>query len=408
MNKTALIVKHEFGQTIKRKGFVIMTLAFPMIGLIAMGIFQLIQGMDIPAAPDEEITIGYVDEVGIFEGYTEQPGDVTLVTYQTQEEATSALLAEDISEYFIIPTDYVSRGVLPRYTLKKELGPASETQWAMKSFLLSNLLEGQTSPEIAERVKSPMWLSSVRLDETGQVATDQGGFGAFITPFLFGFLLIMAIFSSSGYLLRGLSEEKENRIMEILLSSVSARQLLTGKVLGLGAAGLVQIVVWLLSAVVLVQLASTTIGGEFSQIQIQGNMLLLGIVYFILGYLFFAVLMAGIGAVGSTARESQQLSALIIIPAILPIYVFMFIMRSNPDHVISTIFTMIPFSAPIMVFMRMGVSEIPAWELVLSISLLIAGIIGGMVLAAKVFSVFLLMYGKTPKIGEIIRSLRQA
>lgn len=385
-----------------------MTLAFPMISLIAMGIFLLVQGMDIPAAPDEEVTIGYVDEVGIFEGYTEQPGGITLVPYHTQQEATSALLTEAINEYFIIPQDYVSQGVIPRYTLEKELEPAGETQWAMRSFLLSNLLEGQTSPEIAERVKSPMWLSSIRLDESGEVATDQGGFGGFIVPFLFGFLLIMAIFSSSGYLLRGLSEEKENRIMEILLSSVSARQLLAGKVLGLGAAGLVQIVVWLLSTVLVMQLASATIGGAFSEIQIPDNMLLLGIVYFILGYLFFAILMAAIGAVGATARESQQLSALIIMPAIVPIYVFLFIMRSNPDHVIGTIFTMIPFSAPIMVFIRLGVSEIPAWELVLSISLLIAGIIGGMVLAAKAFRVFLLMYGKTPKIGEILRALRQA
>ena len=407
MNKTILILKHEFGQAIKRKGFVIMTLAFPMIALIALGAYQIVQGVATPESVDT-ITIGYVDEVGGFDSYTEQSGEVALVAYEAQERATSALLAEDISEYFIIPQDYMSTGVVTRYTLEKELEPAGGIQWAIKSFLLSNLLRGQTDPEVTERVKTPMNLGTVRLDETGQVATDQGGFGSIIVPFLFGFLLIMAIFSSSGYLLQGLGEEKENRIMEILLSSVSARQLLTGKVLGLGAAGLVQIVIWLLSAVFLVQLASTTIGGVFSMTQIPDNMLLLGIVYFILGYLFFAVLMAGIGAVGATARESQQLSALIIIPAIIPIYVFLFIMRSNPDHIIGTIFTLIPFSAPIMVFMRLGVSEIPTWELALSISLLIAGIIGGLVLAAKVFRTFLLMYGKRPRLGEIIRCLREA
>ncbi len=407
MNKTILILKHEFGQAIKRKGFVIMTLAFPMIALIALGAYQIVQGVATPESVDT-ITIGYVDEVGGFDSYTEQSGEVALVAYEAQERATSALLAEDISEYFIIPQDYMSTGVVTRYTLEKELEPAGGIQWAIKSFLLSNLLRGQTDPEVTERVKAPMNLGTVRLDETGQVATDQGGFGSIIVPFLFGFLLIMAIFSSSGYLLQGLGEEKENRIMEILLSSVSARQLLTGKVLGLGAAGLVQIVIWLLSAVFLVQLASTTIGGVFSMTQIPDNMLLLGIVYFILGYLFFAVLMAGIGAVGATARESQQLSALIIIPAIIPIYVFLFIMRSNPDHIIGTIFTLIPFSAPIMVFMRLGVSEIPTWELALSISLLIAGIIGGLVLAAKVFRTFLLMYGKRPRLGEIIRCLREA
>lgn len=407
MNKTILILKHEFRQTIKRKSFIIMTLAFPMIGLIAMGIFQLVQGMDIPAAPAEEVTIGYVDEMGGFDDYTSQPG-VILVPYSALEEAKSALLVGEVSQYFVIPSDYVSTGVVTRYTLERELIPPEETQWAMKSFLLSNLLREQTSLEVTERVKAPLALVSIRLDETGQVAADQGGFGAFIVPFFFGALLIMAIFSSSGFLLQGLSEEKENRIMEILLSSVSARQLLVGKVLGLGAAGLVQIVIWLLFAVFLVQLASTTIGGVFSEIQIPGNMLLLGIVYFILGYLFFAVLMAGIGAVGATARESQQLSALVIMPAIIPIYVFLFIMWSNPDHIIGTIFTMIPFTAPLMVFIRLGVTDIPAWELAVSITILVISIIGALVLSAKVFRTFLLMYGKRPGLGEIIRSLREA
>jgi ABC-2 type transport system permease protein len=407
MNKTVLILKHEFWQMIKRKGFVIMTLAFPLIVLFAIGIYQIVQGIDTPPALDEEVTIGYVDEVGIFEGYTEQPGGITLVAYKTQGEATSALLAEDVSEYFIITPDYVATGVVTRYTLEKELEPPDETMWAMKSFLLSNLLQGQTSPEVAERVKAPLGLHSIRLNETGEVATEQGGFGAFIVPFLFGFLLIIAIFSSSGYLLQGLGEEKENRIMELLLSSVSTRQLLTGKVLGLGAAGLVQMAIWLLSAVFLVRLASTTIGGVLSTLQISGNLLFLGIVYFFLGYLLFAVLMAGIGAIGATARESQQMSMLIIMPVWIPAWVsFLFI--ENPDHVVNTMLTIIPITAPMAVFMRLGTSEIPVWELVLSISLLIAGIIGGLVLAAKSFRVFLLMYGKTPKLGEILRLLRQA
>ncbi len=407
MNKTILILKHEFGQTIKRKGFIIMTLAFPLIALLAIGIYQIVPGIDTPPAPDEEVTIGYVDEVGGFDDYTSQPGGITFVAYQTEEEATSTLLAEDISEYFIIPSDYVSTGVVRRYTLERELEPPDETRWAMKSFLLSNLLKGQTSPEIAERVKAPLGLYSIRLDATGDVATEQGGAGAFIVPLAFGFLLIMAIFSSSGYLLQGLGEEKENRIMEILLSSVSARQLLTGKVLGLGAAGLVQIIVWLLSAVFLIRWVSTTIGGILSTLQVPGNLLVLSIVYFILGYLFFAILMAGVGAIGATARESQQMSMLFLMPVWIPFWVLFFLIR-NPDHVINTVLTMIPVTAPTMVFIRLGTSGIPTWELVLSISLLVAAIIGALVLAAKAFRVFLLMYGKTPRLGEIIRSLRKA
>ena len=407
MNKTILILKHEFGQTIQRKSFIIMTLAFPVLALIAIGVFGFIQGIEKPPAPGEEVTIGYVDEVGGFDEYTSQLGGITLIAYPTQQEATSALLAEEVSQYFIIPADYVSTGVVTRYTLERELEPPEETQWAIKSFLFSNLLRGHTDPEVTERVKAPLGLLTVRLDETGQVATDQGGLGAFIVPYLLGILLLMAIFSSSGFLLQGLGEEKENRVIEILLSSVSARQLLTGKVLGLGAAGLIQILIWLLSARLLVEMVSTTVGGFATTLQIPSNLLILGIVYFILGYLLFAVLMAGVGSISPTAREGQQLSMIFTMLGVIPFFFVAFIMN-NPDHVVTQVLTLFPITAPITVMIRLGVADIPAWELIVSITLLVVSIIGSLVLAAKVFRTFLLMYGKRPRLREIVRCLREA
>lgn len=406
MNKTILILKHELGQTIKRKSFIIMTLAFPVLALIVIGVLGLIQKMEKPPAPGEEVTIGYIDETGKFSHYTNQPG-VTLVLYPGQEEATTALLAGEISEYFIIPSDYVSTGVITRYTLEWKLEPPEETQWAIKSFLLSNLLRGQTEPEVTERVKVPMRLSTIRLDETGQVATEQGGFGAFIIPYLFSTLLIIAIFTSSGFLLQGLSEEKENRIMEILLSSVSARQLLAGKILGLGAAGLVQILIWLLSAGLLVGLVLTPIGGLFSTFQIPSNLLILGVVYFILGYLLFAVLMAGVGSIATTASEGQQLSVIFTLPAVIPFMMILFIME-NPSHIVTQALTLFPPTAPITVMIRLAFANIPTSELALSIGLLVIAILGALVLVAKFFRTFLLMYGKRPKLGEIIKCLREA
>ena len=136
-------------------------------------------------------------------------------------------------------------------------------------------------------------------------------------------------------------------------------------------------------------------------------MLLLGIVYFILGYLLFAVIEAGMGAIGANAKESQQMVVALILPAMLPFYIFIFFLRDNPDHVVGTILTLIPVTAPMSVFVRLGLSEIPLWELLVSIGLMIAGIIGGIFLAAKAFRVFLLMYGKTPGPREIIRYLRE-
>jgi ABC-2 type transport system permease protein len=404
VNKTTLIARHEFLITVRRKAFVIFTLAFPVLALLAMLASQVIAGMQKPPAEIENI--GYVDETGVFSGYTEQ-GKIVLVRFTAQGDASEALLDKDIKEYFVIPPDYVDSGLVYRYTLNRELEPGGEVTAVIRDFLLSNLLEGKMTPEITERVKSPFNMVSTLLTETGEVAPNQGGFANFIIPYIFSMLLLMSIFFSSGYLLQGLGEEKENRVMEILLSSLSSRQLLAGKVIGLGAAGLVQIVVWLVSAQFLAKFASNTWGNIIGNLQIPSDFLILGTIYFILGYLLFAVLMAGVGAVSPTAREGQQMSTLFTIAGIAPLWFMAFIIE-NPDHIVSQILTIFPITAPITVMIRLGLTKIPIWELAASIGLMIASIIGCFILAAKLFRTFLLMYGKRPEFKEIIHSFRNA
>ena len=406
MNKTLLIFKHEFKQTLRRKSFIIMTIAFPLIALLVIFGYQIVQGVGGPSAPSETINVGYVDEVGSFDSYTNQQ-DVNLIPKPTEDEAIDALLAMEISQYFVIPQDYLNNGLVTRYTLERELEPPSEVRQAITSFLISNMLEGQSSEQVVERVKYPVALNNITLDESGQIAPEQGGYTAFIIPYIFSILLLMSIFTSSGFLLQGLGEEKETRVMEILLSSVSPRQLITGKVLGLGAAGLLQILIWLISARFLVGMASSTIGGMLSTLQIPGDFLALSLVYFILGYLLFAIIMAGAGSIGATARESQQLTIIFTLLAVAPLWFTAFIMN-NPDHVIAQLLTLFPFTAPITVMLRLGLSDIPVWQIAVSIILMVITIIGLLIVAAKIFRTFLLMHGKTPRLGEIVRYLRQA
>jgi ABC-2 type transport system permease protein len=406
VNKTLIILKHELSKTLKRKSFIIMTVAFPLLTLLAIVGYQAIQGMGGETPVEKTITVGYVDETGIFNNYTDQ-GNVILVAQPTEEEAFSAMLSEETSQYFVIPQDYLSTGRVNRYTLDRELEPPYEVQQAIKDFLIGNLLEGQVNDNVMDRVSYPLSLSSITLDKSGEVAEEQGGFTAFIVPYIFSILLIMAIFTSSGFLMQGLGEEKENRVMEILLSSVSPRQLITGKVLGLGAAGLLQIVVWLLSARFLAGMASSTIGGMLSSLQIPTDFLLISLVYFILGYFLFAIIMAGAGSIGATARESQQLSIIFTMTAVVPLWFTPLIMNS-PNNVIAQFLTLFPLTAPITVMLRMGITDIPVWQFAVSIGLMIATIIGLLVLVAKIFRTFLLMHGKTPRLGEIVRYLRQA
>ena len=382
-----------------------MTLAFPLLALLGIGVYQIVSNISAPAPTPETVSIGYIDAVGRFAGHTEQPG-VDLVPYTTEEAAKAALLDNTVKEYIIIPPDYLTTGVVVRYTLEREMDAPEEVQKAVRDFLLDNLLEGQNL-EIRQRAEMPLALANIRLDREGNVAVDQGGFGAFVIPYLFGILLIMSIFTSSGFLLQGLGEEKQNRIMEILLSSISARQLLTGKVLGLGAAGLLQMVVWMATIGLMLPLASDIIGGFFSTLQVSTNLLVLGIIYFILGYLFFATIMAGVGSVSTTPQEGQQLSTIFTLIGVVPFWFLWFIIE-NPGHILSLIFTLFPFTAPITVIVRLGLADVPIWQLIISIVLLIASIIGLLYIAAKVFRAFLLMYGKRPDMRQIFKAIKEA
>lgn len=139
-------------------------------------------------------------------------------------------------------------------------------------------------------------------------------------PLGFSLLLVLSLIFSSSYLLQVLADEKENRLMEILISCVSPRELPIGKVLGLGAAGLVQVAIWLVSMPLLLLLASSTVGGFLTTLRVPVLFYVLAVVYFVLGFLLFATLSAGVGAISTGAREAGQLSAFFTLFPIVPLW----------------------------------------------------------------------------------------
>jgi ABC-2 type transport system permease protein len=405
MNKTFLIFKHEFLNTTKRSGFIIMTLLVPLVGLLAIGVYHVVSGISRPA-PVETENIGYVDQLGGFDQDLAQ-GKILLVSYPSPEDANRALIGGEIKEYFIIPPDYIKTGIIARYTMQTELFPPETLLAVLNRFIVTNLLAGQVPEATSDRVLAPLNLVTTTLTKTGDLATDQGGFGNFVFPGIFSLLLVLSIIFSSTYLLQGLGEEKDNRLIEILLSSVSSRQLLTGKVLGIGIAGLLQVLVWVASAPLLFHFASSTIGGFFSTVQLPARFLFLAVIYFILGYLLFAVISASLGAITSGTREGQQLIAIFTLPAVAPLWFIslLFLFPNSPVWIALTIF---PLTAPVAVMLRMGVTSIPVWQYLASIAVLILSIIGILALTIKIFRVYLLMYGKRPGLGQIVRMLRQS
>jgi ABC-2 type transport system permease protein len=402
MNRTFLIFQHEFLHTIRKVGFIILTLALPVLALLGIGIFQLASQIATPAA--DVARIGYVDGAGGFDQFTEQ-GTVHLIRFDSEDAATQALIQASIDEYIVIPPDYIATGIVARYTLQKELTPPPAIAASIERFLSSNLLAGEVPSDVASRVLSPTIVVTTTLTPEGVVAADQGGFGNFIIPAVFGALMAVALTVSSNYVLQSLSEEKETRLMEILLSSVSPGQLLTGKLLGRGAAGLLQVLLWAISIPILLKLASATIGGMLSTVQLPPGLLLIGVTYFILGYLLFGVLSLAVAAISSTVREAQGLAPLFTLFAVAPFW-FVSLLMFFPSSPVWVVFSFVPFSAPVLVMLRLGLSGVPVWQLVTSMIVLAVCVAGGLWLAAKLLRIYLLMYGKRPRLREIVRAIR--
>ena len=404
MNKTLLIFNHEFRTTLKRTAFIVKTFIVPLIALLAIGAYHVISGAVKPS--EEIIRVGYIDNVGGFSQYTSQ-GKINLVPYDSTDGANQALSGKDIKGYFVISPDYLNTGLINFYTLEKQLTPPPETLSAFKSFLTSNLLAGAVPTATVDLVKAPLNVVTTRLTETGAVSPEQGGYGNLLVPGIFSLLLVLSIMFSSSYLIQGMGDEKENRLIEVLLSSVSVRQLLIGKVLGLGAAGLVQVVVWVISAPLLLGLASSSIGGFLKTLVVPPSFYVLCVVYFILGYLLFAMISMAIGAVSPSAREGQQLATMFTLPSVAPLWFSSAIMLfpNSPVWIVLTIF---PITAPVTLMLRLGSTDVAAWQIAVSILVLLLSVAGGLLLTARIVRTYLLMYGKRPGLGEIIRNLKNS
>jgi len=405
LNKVILLFKHEFIQAIKKPGYIILTLAIPVLALITIGVVQLFSSLFEPAA-DELTRVGYVDQVGIFNEYTDL-GFIQFIPFVTEDDAIASLLENKINEFILIPPDYYTTVSVQRYTMSREFETPVGKRYAIDNFLTRNILKDKVPPEVIENVLSPLNISVIRLAENGLMADSQNNIGNIIIPGIYAFLLSMALLFGNNSLISGLGEEKESRLIEVLTSSVSVSQMLIGKVLALGAAGLLQVLLWLVSGPLILDLASLTFGGLLANIQIPPNFIFFGVIYFVLGYLLFAVLAVMIGGIVSTAADGHNLSMFYIMAGYIPLWTFgAFI--SFPEHPIWIMLTIFPITAPTQTMLRLGVSDIPTWQLTASLGVLILSIAIGQFLSVKIFRTFMLMYGKRPRVREIFKALRSS
>jgi ABC-2 type transport system permease protein len=183
VKKTWIIVRHEFKTTTRRISYILLTMSFPLLGLLGILIYVGVTQWGGEGPPPEELKIGYVDNTGMFNEYTD-PDDVIFILYDTSDEAREALFGEEVSEFFIIPESYLETGLIDRYTTERELGLPGATMAQMEDFLLANLLSGEVSDEVLERAQAPLLLVSTRLDpETGEVIPAESELATFLPSY---------------------------------------------------------------------------------------------------------------------------------------------------------------------------------------------------------------------------------
>ncbi|HEX7574987.1 MAG TPA: ABC transporter permease [Candidatus Methanoperedens sp.] len=396
MSKWATIAKHEYLTNIKRKEFLFVTFGIPLFISAIMGISFLFMGV---ASHNEVYKIGYIDRTGLFE--TTNITNITNFTKYTDEGlARKDLIGNNLTNYFVIPENYTATGRILIYSSKKNFADNINIEEKIKNFLLANLLKNEP-PEIIQRINQPIISEYFTLNEKG-LKNEDNGIAILLVPIVFSLLFTLSIFTSSGFLLQGVVEEKENRIIEIILSSVSHKELLQGKVIGLGALGLTQIAIWLVVAASLILINPAILLLVVLQIHISIPLLLYAMIYFIFGYLIFASIMAGVGAVATTSREGQQIAGIFSLAGAFQLMFAQFIIFS-PNEVFAKALSIFPLTSPTAMIMRLSITDVPFYELMISLILLVVSAYFIMELSVRIFRASLLMYGKKPTIQELIK-----
>jgi ABC-2 type transport system permease protein len=256
----------------------------------------------------------------------------------------------------------------------------------------------------ADQLLEPVKVDPIRIDRGRE--TKSNGTGRLLEIVVMVMLLYLAVLFYGISVMRSVLEEKTTRIMEVLLSSATSTELMVGKILGVGAVGLTQILVWVVMAGA-VAFPSLAAQPSLSEFQLSPGVLAAFAAFFFLGYLLYSTMYATIGAITTTEQEGQQLQFLVVIPLVLSVFMLTPVFRT-PDSTVVTWLSLIPFFSPIVMYARIIIQTPPLWQITVSLILLAATVGGMMILCARIYRVGVLIYGKRPNLPEILRWLKYA
>ena len=437
MNHLPLIIKREYLTKVRNKSFILMTFLSP---LIMIGLFMLIFYLT-QLNNNKERTVSILDETGyVSEMFTEDIDEDATTKYiilprisleeakkQVQETEEYGLLhiekkesVEDVATHIkFYSEDSPSVKFIAR--LERELS---------KKFTDIQLVNANVDIELVK--DSKMNISIVQESFTGERTSKLINYSKLGFGLAAGYLLFMFIIIYGNMIMRSVIEEKTNRIIEVIISSVKPIQLLMGKIIGTSLAGITQFLMWLILGGIMIIIFSLVFGVDFvgmqaaqqQELMAQGgdanmqmqitevvnslpltNLIVAFFVFFIGGYLLYSSLYAAIGAAVDNETDTQQFMMPIMVPLVLAVYVGGFTVLEDPHGIVATVFSYIPFTSPVVMLMRIPFG-VPIWQQLISILILYISFTGTVWFASKIYRVGILMYGKKPSYKEIFKWLK--
>ena len=388
MRKLWLVARHEYAKIVRKRSFLISTIGMPIF-IVAIMVFSILNA----TAGSYRDPLGYVDHSGLLASAVMPPADalgeplVEIRAYADEASARAALEALQIQAYYVLAPDYLDSQAVTLYYW--EQWPGESIQNDFEYFLRTNL-----AVRLPERVRDRA-VQGVELtvrSADGKQEVSRATLANLILPFGIGFFFVMTVMTSAGYLLQAVADEKENRTVEVMATSLTPDQLIGGKAIGLIGVALTQIVI--LAVTIVVGLA---VGARFldalRELRVPWPFLLTTAAFFVPSYALIAGMMIAIGAAATELRQGQQVSGVLNLLFTIP-YFFVLVFISSPNSPLAVILTLFPTTSFITITMRWGLTTIPTWQIVAGWLLLSASAVLSVWAAARVFRAGMLRYGQ--------------
>ena len=441
MSKIAIIAGREFNERVRKKSFIFTTILMPILMVGIMFVPALM--MNIQSDEAKEILV--VDQSGLIAERLEDSSTIDFTpSDKTLEELTAQQGESNPFGILIIGSDVAtnpSNVQLLTYessTINIESAIADQIASIIESEKLKAYNIDDIDAILAE-IQTNVTLKVKQLDESGETQ-DSSSMLNIALAYIFGFLIYMFVFLYGNMVMQGVIEEKSNKVMEVMVSSVRPFQLMMGKILGIASVAVTQFVIWVVFILVVGGAAINLMGldemmaaagsaaamdpmamaGAAQMPAVDSEMVsllatitnpayllrILGgfLIYFIGGYLLYAAMFAAVGSAVDNEKDTNNLQLPITVPLILALFVMMSAMQ-EPNGPLAFWFSMIPFTSPIVMMVRLPYG-VPGWELALSIGLLVATFVAIVLLAGKIYRVGVFMYGKKPSFKELLKWMR--